>query len=70
MPSCGRGLPASAPELNPLEHVWNHTKYQELANYLPDHLDALPDAVGFSLASHRFQQPLLRSCFGYAKLQL
>ena len=43
-------LPAYAPELNPVEQVWNHTKYKELANYLPDNLDALHDAVGFSLA--------------------
>jgi transposase len=63
-------LPAYAPELNPVEQVWNHTKYQELANYLPDNLDALHDAVGFSLASHRFQQTRLRSCFAYAKLKL
>lgn len=63
-------LPAYAPELNPVEQVWNHTKYKELANYLPDSLEALHDAVGFSLASNRFQQILLRSCFGYAKLKL
>jgi transposase len=63
-------LPAYAPELNPVEQVWNHTKYKELANYLPDHLAALHEAVGFSLASQHFQQTLLRSCFGYAKLQL
>jgi transposase len=63
-------LPAYAPELNPVEQVWNHTKYKELANYLPDHLEALLDAVGFSLASHRFHQTQLRSCFAYAKLKL
>jgi transposase len=63
-------LPAYAPELNPVEQIWNHTKYRELANYLPQDGEALQDVVGFSLASTRFQQTLLRSCFGYAKLKL
>jgi transposase len=63
-------LPPYAPELNPVEQIWNHTKYRELANYLPEDLAALQDAVGFSLAGTRFQQTLLRSCFRYAKLQL
>jgi transposase len=63
-------LPAYAPELNPVEQIWNHTKYRELANYLPEDVAALQDAVGFSLACTRFQQTLLRSCFRYAKLKL
>jgi transposase len=63
-------LPAYAPELNPVEQIWNHAKYRELANYLPADVEALHDAVGFTLASTRFQQTLLRSCFAYAKLKL
>lgn len=63
-------LPAYAPELNPVEQIWNHTKYREVANYLPADVEALHDAVGLSLASTRFQQTLLRSCFAYAKLKL
>jgi putative transposase len=31
-------LPPYAPELNPVEHVWDHTRYDDLANYLPDDL--------------------------------
>lgn len=62
--------PAYAPELNPVEQMWNHTKYRELANYLPEDEQALPAAVSGSLASARCQQPLLRSCFRYAKLKL
>lgn len=27
-----------APDPNPLEHVWKHTKYDDLANYVPDDL--------------------------------
>ena len=63
-------LPAYAPELNPVEQVWNHTKYSDLANYLPPNLEALCDEVGFSLASKRWSPALLRSCFRYAKLKL
>jgi transposase len=29
-------LPAYAPDLNPDEQVWNHTKYADLANFIPD----------------------------------
>jgi len=63
-------LPAYAPELNPVEQIWNHTKYRKLANYLPADVAALQDAVGLALANTRFQPALLRSCFGYAKLKL
>jgi transposase len=33
---CVEWLPAYAPELNPDEQVWNHTKYTDLANFIPD----------------------------------
>jgi transposase len=63
-------LPSYAPELNPVEQGWNHTKYSDLANYLPDTLEQLHEAVGFSLASKHDQPTLLRSFFQYAKLKL
>lgn len=63
-------LPAYAPDLNPVEQVWNHTKHGELANSLPQDLGGLSDEVGISLASKRWQPALLRSCFRYAKLKL
>jgi transposase len=37
-------LPPYAPELNPVEFLWNHVKYGALPNFLPDdvfHLDAV-----------------------------
>jgi transposase len=63
-------LPPYAPELNPVEQSWNHTKYSDLANYVPDTVAQLHEAVGFSLASNHYQPALLRSFFRYAKLKL
>jgi transposase len=44
-------LPAYAPELNPVEQVWSHSKYADLANFIPDHVDHLAAAVIDSLAT-------------------
>jgi transposase len=63
-------LPAYAPEMNPTEQVWNHTKYTELSNYLADDLAVLHEAVDFSLVSQRYCSTLLRSDFRYAQLKL
>jgi transposase len=43
-------LPPYAPDLNPVEHVWGHTKYGDLANFCPDNIDVLQAAVVTSLA--------------------
>jgi transposase len=37
----GHFLPPYAPELSPVEHVWNHVKYGVRANFLPTDLEAL-----------------------------
>ncbi len=63
-------LPAYAPELNPDEQVWKHTKYDDLANYIPDDLRALGRAIHRSIRRSRGQQQLLRSFFQHAKLGL
>ena len=63
-------LPAYAPELNPVEHVWNHTKYGDLANFLADDLLHLNVAVQWSLIGKERDQIALRSCFHGAKLPL
>ena len=44
-------LPAYAPELNPAEQVWNHTKYGDLAHFIPDHIDDVADAVCMSITA-------------------
>jgi len=63
-------LPAYAPELNPVEQVWSHTKYADLANYIPDDVHALADAVVHSIEQTRSSQSLLRSFFHHARLKL
>lgn len=56
-------LPAYAPELNPVEGVWNHAKYHELANFAPAGLPDLQDAVCACLRDIRRDQDRLRSFF-------
>lgn len=63
-------LPAYAPELNPVEGVWNHSKYVELANYIPQDIYELGSSVRRCLRRTRSRPKLLRSFFEYAKLRL
>ncbi len=63
-------LPAYAPELNPVEFVWNHTKYAKLANYIPEDIIDLKTEVDLTLETNCNNQTFLRSCFGFAKLRL
>lgn len=63
-------LPAYAPELNPVEMLWNHTKYADLANFIPEDVDELRQSVVASIKSTRTQAHLLHSFFRYAKLEL
>ena len=63
-------LPAYAPELNPVEHVWGHTKYGDLANYVPEDIDALKGELIDSLERKRGNGDLLRSFFRQAELEL
>jgi transposase len=52
-------LPPYAPDLNPVEAVWNHTKYSDLANRVPDDAFHLCDLIGESLNDQHFRPPLL-----------
>jgi transposase len=63
-------LPGYAPELNPVEQVWQRAKYTDLANFVPEQAEHLRRAVEDSLVSTRGQQDILRSFFAYAKLKL
>lgn len=62
-------LPAYAPELNPVEHVWSHTKHSDLANYVPADTLHLGRSIAESLRGKRTNQSLLRSFFHAAELR-
>ena len=63
-------LPPYAPELNPTEQCWNHTKYTDLPNFIPEDLAHLNRAVSSSIARQSKNQKLLRSYYAFAKLRL
>jgi hypothetical protein len=63
-------LPAYAGELNPVEQVWNHTKYCDLANFIPDDIEHLQREVGASMRAQRGRGDLLASFFKHARLPL
>jgi transposase len=63
-------VPPYAPDLNPVEHVWNHTKYDDLANYVPDDLLDLEIELDLSIDQTRGRPELLRSFFHAAELEL
>lgn len=63
-------LPAYAPDLNPAEQLWNHAKYADLANFVPDDIAHLARRVGLSLHHQSRRTDLLRSFFRTARLDL
>lgn len=63
-------LPAYAPDLNPTEMVWNHTKYSDLANFIPEDVHHLDEAVVTSMENLRGQGSLLRSFLQHVGLEL
>ena len=62
-------LPPYAPELNPVEYVWNHTKYGDLANFIPENRLDLEWELDWSMDQVRRRPELLRSFFHAAKLE-
>ena len=62
-------LPAYAPELNPVEQVWNHTKHADLANFVPDAADDLRDAIKTSLGEKRHCRSRMEAAFKFAELE-
>jgi transposase len=62
-------LPAYAPDLNVVDHCWGHTKYSDLANFIPDDLDDLAGEVAKSLLAKHRRPSLLKSFFQHAKLE-
>jgi transposase len=56
-------LPAYAPELNPVEWLWNHVKYHDLGNYAPLSIVDLDETVHRCLNRVMEDQDRLRSFF-------
>lgn len=61
-------LPSYAPELNPVESMWNHTKYSDLANFIPDDARHLGQAIRSSITHQRSDAYLKHSFFRHAHL--
>lgn len=63
-------LPAYAPDLNPTEQVWNHSKYGHLANLVPEDIGHLEYEMLRSFDDMCCRPRLLRSFFHAAQLRL
>lgn len=63
-------LPSYAPDLNPVEMVWNHTKYADLANFIPENIHHLEYAVTTSITETRKMNCLKQAFFAHARLKL
>lgn len=63
-------LPAYAPDLNPVEPVWSHTKHDDLANFTPHDLDQLEQGLQASMTHTKGCRRLLAGFFGAARLKL
>jgi transposase len=63
-------LPAYAPDLNPVEAMWSHTKYCDLANFVPEDSQHLEDSVVESLCEQVYETNLKKSFFQTAGLDL
>ena len=63
-------LPAYAPDINPVEQVWNHSKYSDLANFIPDDVHHLREELANSMHDQRGRPVLLRSFLKHAELKL
>jgi transposase len=63
-------LPAYAPELNPVELIWGHTKGHTLANFTPLEFQDLITQVHFSVLATGDDQSLLRSFLKHSPLPM
>jgi putative transposase len=63
-------LPPYAPELNPVEFLWNHIKYGRTANYTPRDLAELEQRIDAIMKQTRYDPKRLRSFFEAATLDL
>jgi transposase len=62
-------LPPYAPELNPVEQLWNWSKDKELANFLPADIDQLTIASQHTMESASHDQHRLQTFFDAVPLK-
>lgn len=63
-------LPAYAPDLNPVEQVWGHTKANDLANYCPNDTAELTHKAAAAFRDTASNQTRLRGLFQHTNLPL
>jgi transposase len=63
-------LPASAPELNPVEYIWGYWKHHQLPNFCPQDFAQLSHHARRALRRMRRRTPLVRSFWHQAQLSL
>jgi transposase len=63
-------LPPYAPDLNPVEAIWGNTKCSDLANFVPDDIHHLRDAVIDSIGDLEYDDRRKHSFFHTAQLPL
>lgn len=63
-------FPAYAPELNPVENVWGHTKMNPMANMIALDIDTLAQQSRTTIRGLQRKQHLLRAFFRKAGLSL
>jgi transposase len=61
-------LPAYAPDLNPVEMLWSHVKYGQMANFVPRHVKHLDQVVQQHLDRAARDPTLIRSLWAGSKL--
>ncbi len=61
-------LPAYAPELNPVEYVWQHLKYHALADYTPATVEELYRKAQEESNALQGRQDLIRSFLAHCPL--
>ena len=61
-------LPPYAPELNPVEYLWSHLKYSQMANFVPDDVFHLNTVLNLHLRQTRQSQKRLSGFFAAAGL--
>ena len=61
-------LPSYAPDLDPVESVWNQSKYGDLANYVPDDIFELHHTLDRLFQEYRHDPARLYSFFNSVQL--